>query len=112
MTLFEERAARNEALFREVNEQMERLARRWSASAESAEFVCECGNAECSDHVELPLEEYERVRRNPRRFIVLPGHVMPELEHVVTQTARYVIVEKDAPAAVRVVEQHEPRRRG
>lgn len=110
MTLFEERAARNEALFREVNEQVERLAGRWDPAG-SAGFVCECGNADCAEHVEVPLEEYERVRRDPRRFVVLPDHVMPELEHVVERASHYAIVEKDAPAAVRVVEQHEPRDR-
>lgn len=110
MTLFEERAARNEALFREVNEQVAGLAERWDAAG-SAGFVCECGNADCAEHLELPLGEYERVRSDPRRFVVLPDHVMAELEHVVEQAPRYVIVEKHAPAAVRVVEQHRPRDR-
>jgi hypothetical protein len=42
----ENRRARNEALFREVNERIEDISREFAASDQPAErisFVCECG---------------------------------------------------------------------
>jgi hypothetical protein len=108
---FEERVARNEALFREVNERVQELAERFATDpALPPGFVCECSNADCAEHVDVPLEVYERIRGNPRRFVVLPGHVLGEIEHVVEQTERYVVVEKDTPTAIAVSERHDPRR--
>ncbi len=110
MGTFEERVVRNEALFREVNERVQDLALRFGVDrTQPAGFVCECGNEECTQHVDVPLAVYEEVRANARRFVVLPGHVLPEIEHVVDETADYVIVEKDTPTGVRLVELHDPR---
>ena len=60
----EERVARNEALFREVNEQIKQVNEDAPAAAETA-FVCECGDPECTGPVSLTLVEYEEVRRRP-----------------------------------------------
>ena len=35
-----------------------------------------------------------RVRAVPTRFFVLPSHVTPEIEHVVSRHGSYVVVEK------------------
>lgn len=109
---FEERIARNEALFRHVNEEVQALARRFGVrTGEVTGFVCECGHEECTDRIDVPLDVYERVRGNPRRFLVLPGHVLPEIEHVVEETDDWVVVEKDTETAIRVTERHDPRGR-
>jgi hypothetical protein len=39
------------------------------------------------------------VRANPRTFVVLPGHVYPDVEDVISEAESYVIVEKLAAAA-------------
>ena len=72
----DERAAENEALWREVNENVEAAAMRLEvAPGGQARFVCECGDDGCTVVIEVPLLVYEWVRANPRRFIVLPAHV-------------------------------------
>ena len=38
--------------------------------------------------------DYDAIRGNPRQFIVLPGHVFPEAERVVTEADGHVVVEK------------------
>jgi hypothetical protein len=38
--------------------------------------------------------EYERVRRQRDRFAVVPGHETDEIEDVVQQDERFVIVDK------------------
>lgn len=111
MPTFEERVARNEALFRHVNEEVKALAHRFGTRAgESTGFVCECGDDACTDRVDVPIDVYERVRGNPRRFVVRPGHVLPEIEHPVEETDAYVVVEKHTETAIRVIERHDPRR--
>src|SRR5207248_5026775 len=55
----EERIARNEALFREVNERIAESAQRFESHR--AEFVCECADQDCTERVEATLDEYERV---------------------------------------------------
>jgi hypothetical protein len=39
-------------------------------------FVCECGSVDCRGIVRLPLDEYERIRRNGG-LLRLVGHVCP-----------------------------------
>ena len=96
-----ERQARNEALFREVNERMAQLAtaaQAWSPD-DMVELMCECGVAGgCGESVRMPLSAYERVRQQDDRFVVRPGHETPELEHAVDWTDDYVIVDKVAAA--------------
>jgi len=42
----------------------------------------------------IPRSEYEWLRQNPWRFLVLPGHEAPAVENVVERYDGYVIVEK------------------
>lgn len=91
----EDRLARNEALFRSVNERVRELAT--SPSSEELEpvaFVCECGSAGCAATVELTIREYEHVRADPTHFVVVSGHASPEVEEVVERHGRYDVVRK------------------
>src|SRR5205823_2569175 len=54
--------ARNEAFFRAVNEGIAEASERFES--EEAEFLCECGDDRCAHRIEVPLEDYERVRRH------------------------------------------------
>ena len=48
----EDRIARNEALFREVNERVREVA---AEGGELTGFLCECGREECTETVPLPV---------------------------------------------------------
>jgi hypothetical protein len=87
------RAARNRSLFREVNEQMKRLGGTpgWP---ELTAFVCEYLDADCADTIPVQVTAYERVRRYPSRFLLLPEHYDPSVETVVEKDLRYWVVEK------------------
>ena len=99
------RAARNQSLYREVNERIEELNERFDAAlAAGATWVCECADRECSEPMELTLGEYEELRSHPNRFAVLPGHVLETVEHVVDAHDGYVVVEKVGPAAAYAAE--------
>ena len=95
MTLWEERAARNEVVFRHVNEEVADLGQ---GSGTGTSFVCECSDTSCIERIDVPLELYEAVRANPRRFLVKPGHEHPELEPLYETLAE---VPKPPPASTR-----------
>ena len=93
-----ERQARNEGLTRNVNEQVATLDARaagWAGAEQLFDFHCECGQPDgCGDRVRMTLVEYERVRQQRDRFAVVPGHESEELEVVVEETDRFLIVDK------------------
>ena len=101
-----QRVAMNEATFRKVNEGMEAA----QDSSGLLAFVCECGRLGCTKLVELTREEYEELRRNPRRFAILDGHEILEAERVVERHDRYVVVEKSGDPEAEIVETTDPRR--
>jgi hypothetical protein len=88
------RIAKNETSFREINERLKRGLQRVRHTPELLEFVCECGDRTCEALVSLSFQEYEAVRRDSRRFAVVPGHVFAETERVVDGNDRYEVVEK------------------
>ncbi len=101
-----QRVAMNEATFRRVNEGME-------AGQESdgmLAFLCECGRLGCNKLIQLTRGEYEAVRASPRRFAVVDGHEMKEVEEVVGRTERYIVVEKRGHPESEIVEYTDPRR--
>ena len=108
MSLWEERAGRNEALFREVNERVLELVPGGEEKRGSADFVCECSRDDCTERMPVPLAVYEAVRSDPRRFLLLPGHENDRFETVVERTAGYLIVEKEGSAG-RIAERTDPR---
>ena len=104
----EERIARNETLFREVNERIKQV-NVTLATAEATDFLCECGDETCTQPISLTLAEYEAVRSESTQFAVVPGHVIPEVERVVASNDRYALVVKVDPDAVRIAENEDPR---
>jgi hypothetical protein len=101
------RAATNEAVIRDVNEGIERG--QWPGDEDTpAGFRCECARLGCNRLVELTVREYEHIRSHPRRFVVVPGHEMTDVETVVATRPGYVIVEK-LDQAGQAAEQTDPR---
>jgi hypothetical protein len=87
------RLAQNEILFRLVNEQLARRAPT-EPIPEEIDLVCECSDRACSRRLTMRFGEYEWLRQNPWRFVVLPGHEAPAIEDVVERYPGHVIVEK------------------
>src|SRR2546430_12207107 len=64
--------AKNEQLFRDVNEQIESLSQTIAPNDTTMEFLCECDNVECHEKVNATRSEYESVRAVATQFIVIP----------------------------------------
>ena len=90
----QERLARNEALFRSVNERVGEINAGFNAIAGDGEFICECADTGCVDRISMSLDDYERVRAEPTHFLIKPGHAMEEIEEVVEHHREFVVVAK------------------
>lgn len=102
----DERIAKNEVVFREVNERVRDLI---PAEDGAVDFLCECGDENCVDQVRLTPDEYERVRRDPVQFFVKPGHEILDVEDVVEEHERFFLVRKHAEEQV-IARRADPRR--
>jgi hypothetical protein len=93
-----ERAARNESVFRELNEQLDAAASGLPDGVRG--FVCECSNIACAAVVAVSAGDYEEVRRHSDRFIVAAdaSHVEPAIEDVVVRRPSYWVIEKKGVA--------------
>ncbi len=101
-----QRVAMNEATFRKVNEGM----KDGQGDSGLLSFVCECGRLHCTRIIQLSHEEYEAIRASSRRFAIVDGHELPEVEEVVERHDRYIVVEKTGAPEAEVVEHTDPRR--
>jgi hypothetical protein len=104
----EESLAKNEELFRNVNERIEALSQTVAEDDSTMEYLCECDRPDCYDRVKATRSEYETVRAESTHFIVLPGHEDPRVEGVVLSNERFLVVEKQG-AAGREAEESDPR---
>jgi len=106
----ETRIGQNESWFRKVNESLESLLLEQRDADLGAWFriVCECADEECAERIAISVTEYERVRANPRRFVVAAGHADGSVERVVAEHGPYEIVEKRGDAGL-VAQMEAPR---
>jgi hypothetical protein len=93
----DERARRigeNEALFRRVNEQIEDVNEAFGGITGDFSIVCECAEQTCVEQISVAVDTYEHVRADPTQFFVRPGHVIPDVEEVITREDEYWLVRK------------------
>ena len=107
MSVSLERLARNQALFREVNERLLELSDGFQDG--SMQFVCECSSEDCTLTVDMNHNEYESVRAHSTFFVVVTGHEILEVENVVDRQNGWTIVQKVTESDYAV--QTDPRRR-
>ena len=102
-----EKIARNEALFREVNERIAETAERFDT--DEARFVCECADPSCTERVDVTLTDYEGVREDGARFLLLPGHEDKRVESIVEIDGDHAVVEKQHPEVAGIARALNPR---
>jgi hypothetical protein len=106
MTDRSERLARNEAMFRSVNERVEEVVQ--PGPTEAIDFLCECGDTECVEKITLTREEYESVRVDGAQFAIVAGHEIPAIESVVRRVDRFLVVRKH-PHEAEIARETDPR---
>ena len=88
------RLAENEAIARQVNEQVQQLGQRWNAPGEPLEILCECSLGECAQRLHVPLADYTSVREHDARFMLVDDHIVDEIEKRVGKVGDATVVEK------------------
>ena len=94
-----------------MNERIEELSKRSGIDENDAllpGFICECSSDDCTELLQVSYQQYEAVRENPRRFLVLPGHQDLDVERVVDEYSNALVVEKQV-AASQIALEHDPR---
>jgi hypothetical protein len=94
-----DRESRHQTLTRSFNEWIEDANESMGLHSGTDPFRCECGDAGCVCSIELTRGEYESVRRYATRFAVAPNHENPESDQLVSENARYAVIEKLAGQA-------------
>jgi hypothetical protein len=89
----EVRGARNQALFRAVNEKMLELNETFGEIVGTFAIACECSRIDCVELLEIPAEAYRAVRESPRTFAVRSDHVAVDVERVLSNHDGYAVVE-------------------
>jgi hypothetical protein len=95
------RLADNEALFREVNERVNEQADGHGNDSHVYAYFCECSRTDCIERVHHTSAEYELIRADGARFILVAGHQIDEIENVVARLDASVVVEKQGVAGDR-----------
>ena len=90
----------NQELFRKANERFGQRVEEYSHDGVSAPFLCECADEACLGRVELTLAQYEEIRQQRHRYVILPGHPTIEGERMVDDRGEFQIVEKGRLEAV------------
>ena len=102
---FAERAARNEEVFRSVNERIEKGAEQHGVSTQLP-FHCECARATCFETIEIPPERYAAIVHERYRFVVVPGHEQSAIERTVENEPEFLVVEKIGEAREQIDRDH------
>jgi hypothetical protein len=91
----EQRTAESAALFRRANDQLSRRYAELGLEVELLPFICECADGRCTRTVVLSLEEYDDLRREPQRYVIVNGHEL-DAEDVVATGIRFSVVQRPA----------------
>lgn len=92
-----------------MNERIERVSQSLQVATESFKILCECGDTSCTDQLEVSVQEYERIRRDPTLFFLRPGHEQAEVDDAVEHTENYDVVRKKPGEAAEVARDLDPR---
>ena len=95
----DERVAHNEASFRRLNEELGVMG----------VFVCECGDASCTERIAMTPAQYEQLRADPATFAVIRGHASAGVE-AVEERGEYDILRKEPGPPRGLAEATDPRR--
>ena len=88
-----DRAARNEALFRRVNERVEDINKAFEPILGETDFFCECADIDCIGGSGCRSRSMRRSGRPPSSSRSSPATRDPRTERAIEERVGYVIVE-------------------
>ena len=110
MDSWQKQEVQNEADFRDLNEWTKAANDEATKHHATDTYICEYGDASCSDPINLTRPEYELVQTEATHFAIATNHENPELDRVLAEHSRYTVVEKWLGEAARIAYTTNPRR--
>jgi hypothetical protein len=107
---WQQQEVQNGTHFRDFNEWTEAANDEAAGHHATDAYICECGDASCTDPINLTRQEYESVRSEATHFAIATNHENPELDRVLAEHSRYTVVEKWLGEAARIAYASNPRR--
>jgi hypothetical protein len=109
---YQEQEAKNETIFREMNEWTQEGHDPVGADSPDARgiYLCECSDRSCTEPISLTRAEYEAIRGVAVRFAIALNHENPEIDMVLFENERFATVEKFHGAGRRIALATDPRR--
>jgi hypothetical protein len=101
--------AEQQCLVREANEVAEHVNSVLRGGDPRAALRCECGDPACQAHVQLTHAEYEAVRAYGSRFLINLNHEDPENTWVLSENARFAVIDVVAGDVRHQVRSRNPR---
>jgi hypothetical protein len=89
----EQRIVQTEEFYRRINDLIARNGTRGDRR-----YMCECANPYCNETLDVTDGDITRLHSVSGYYVILPGHEIPDVEHVVQASATYTIVAKDGVA--------------
>jgi hypothetical protein len=96
-TVVAEEAARKQVLLREANERISELTTLLDGLGLHL-LICGCSDDDCAESVVITPAEYDAVRGETNRSLVVDGHQLPAEQQIVGGNGRFLIVETMPPA--------------
>lgn len=104
----ERRLVENQAIFRAMNERVQKGFDRLNDIVEQdgssdhygidkdtvLSFYCECSDASCLTRIDMTLREYADFHKDRKSFVIVNGHEIKEIEEVVAKKPDYNVVRK------------------
>jgi len=92
-----ERNARAQVVYRHLNDRIRQMDEAFRDHGR-IEVMCECGRG-CTQRLEVPLDEYDRARRESTYFLVTAPHLADEVDHVIEDHGSWLLVQATGVAA-------------
>ncbi len=103
----ERRMVENEVVFREYNQRVQKKFDEIQRVATednqkhliptedpTFQFYCECADENCRQRIPLKLSQYNEIHKKKDRFVIVSGHEVKSIEHVIKKNSDFWIVEK------------------
>ncbi|MEY2517880.1 MAG: hypothetical protein QOJ89_5244 [bacterium] len=85
--------AEQQCALRLANEAIERRNMAAPVAGERSALRCECGDPVCRVCIDVSHGEYEAVRDYGSRFLITPNHENPENTSVLSENARFAVID-------------------
>ncbi len=109
MASWREQESDIQARSRQHNESTARAPASMTPVGGMSSFRCECGDGACTCAIRLTAAEYESVRAYPTHFVIARNHENPESEQLISEQARFAVVETVSGEGAKIARRSNPR---